>query len=150
VYQALLSETVWNFVKSIRKRSGDDMKIAFPIQTDEGLESQVYNHFGSANTFFIVDSDTGAGEAYQNADAGHLHGQCQPLVALNGAVVDAIVVGGIGKGALKKLLGAGIKSYKGVAGTVSENLDLFKSGKLQEFPANHDCGGHGKGGDCAH
>ena len=126
------------------------MKIAFPINIDQGLESQVYNHFGSANTFFIVDSDTGAGEAYQNADAGHLHGQCQPLAALNGAVVDAIVVGGIGKGALKKLLGAGIKSYKGVEGTISENLDLFKSGKLTEFPTNHDCGGHGKGGDCAH
>ncbi len=126
------------------------MKIAFPVNTDEGLQSQVYNHFGSASTFFIVDSETGAGETFGNADLNHLHGQCQPLAALNGAVVDAIVVGGIGKGALKKLLGAGIKSYKGVDGTVSENLELFKSGKLTEFPANHDCGGHGTDGGCAH
>jgi len=126
------------------------MKVAFPIQIDKGLESEVYNHFGTAETFFIVDSETGAGEAFGNADSKHIHGQCQPLAALNGAVVDAIVVGGIGKGALKKLTGAGIRSYKAVAGTVGENLDLFKSGKLVMFPANHDCGGHGKDGGCAH
>ena len=126
------------------------MKVAFPIQTDEGLESRVYNHFGSANTFFVVDAETGEGEAVGNADLNHIHGQCQPLAALNGAVVDAIVVGGIGKGALRKLLKAGIKSYRAVEGSVAENLDLFKSGKLPEFPADYDCGGHGKDGTCAH
>ena len=126
------------------------MKVAFPIQTDKGLESRVYNHFGSANTFFVVDTETGAGEAVGNADLNHIHGQCQPLAALNGAVVDAIVVGGIGKGALRQLLKAGVKSFKAVEGSVAENLDLFKSGKLTEFPANHDCRGHGKVGACAH
>ena len=126
------------------------MKVAFPIQTDEDLESQVYNHFGSANTFFVIDTETGEGEAVGNADLNHIHGQCQPLAALNGAVVDAIVVGSIGKGALRKLLKAGIKSYRAVEGSVAENLGLFKSGKLPEFPADYDCGGHGKDGGCAH
>jgi len=126
------------------------MKIAFPIQTDQGLESEVYNHFGSANTFFIVDSETGTGESVTNADLNHIHGQCKPLAALNGAVADAIVVGGIGRGALRKLLKEGIKAFKAVEGSVAENLDLFKSGKLPEFPATHDCGGHGKDGGCAH
>ena len=126
------------------------MKIAFPIQADQGLESAVYNHFGSANTFFIFDSETDEGKSVTNADLHHIHGQCQPLAALNGAVADAIVVGGIGRGALKKLLKEGIKAYKAVEGTVGENLALYKSGKLPEFPADHDCGGHGKDGGCAH
>ena len=89
-------------------------------------------------------------ELISNTDRQHIHGQCQPLAALNGSVVDAIVVGGIGKGALRKLLKAGIKSYRAVEGTVADNLDLFKSGKLTEFPADYDCGGHGKDGGCAH
>ncbi|MCP3951772.1 MAG: diguanylate cyclase [Desulfobacterales bacterium] len=126
------------------------MKIAFPVQTEDGLGSQVYNHFGSASTFFVVDSETGEGESVGNADLNHIHGQCQPLAALNGAIVDAIVVGGIGRGALHKLQKAGIKSFKAVEGSVAENLELFKSGKLPEFPVNHNCAGHGADGGCAH
>ncbi len=126
------------------------MKIAFPINADQGLQSQVYNHFGSATTFFVVDSETGAGESVHNADLNHIHGQCQPLAALSGAIVDAIVVGGMGRGAMRKLHNEGIKTFKAVEGTVGENLDLYKSGKLPEFPKNHKCAGHGQDGGCAH
>ncbi len=34
------------------------MKICFPVQENEGLGSRVYNHFGSAPMFIVVDTET--------------------------------------------------------------------------------------------
>lgn len=126
------------------------MKIAFPVQLDEGLDSQVYGHFGSAPSFVILDS---ANEEYQivgNSDAHHAHGQCQPMKALNGNPVDAIVVGGIGGGALMKLQSQGVRVFRAVEGSVRQNLEFIKSGKLPEFALNMTCAGHKDGGGCQH
>lgn len=126
------------------------MRIAFPSQGDHGLESPVYGHFGSAPFFLIVDDETGSVEAVSNRDLDHVHGRCQPLKAIGSARVDAVVVGGIGAGALNGLLSAGINAYRAVQGTVKENLDLFKKGALPQFTMNQTCAGHSDGGHCAH
>ena len=68
------------------------MKIAFPTDSDNGLESQVFNHFGSAPFFIVVDSDTNEHEIINNQDLNHTHGKCQPLKALGGKNVDVVVV----------------------------------------------------------
>ena len=70
------------------------MKIAFPAETYAEMESQVFNHFGSANFFVIVDTEEGSCEKVLNQDLDHQHGNCQPLKALGGRTVDAVVVGG--------------------------------------------------------
>jgi predicted Fe-Mo cluster-binding NifX family protein len=126
------------------------MKIAFPCQDDMGAESAVYGHFGSAGFFVIVESEDGTMETVANQDLHHAHGQCQPLKALGGAAVDAVVVGGIGAGALTGLLAGGIKVYRGVEGTVKENLQLIKAGRLPEFTFEQTCAGHAHGGGCSH
>jgi predicted Fe-Mo cluster-binding NifX family protein len=126
------------------------MKIAFPSQENLGLESSVFEHFGSAQYFVIVDSATDEVETIENKDLHHLHGSCQPLEALGGKPVDAVVVGGIGRGALTKLDNAGIATYRAVEGTVSENLSLIKGGKLSRFSLDQTCAGHGKNGECIH
>jgi len=125
------------------------MKIAFPTQEDKGADSLVFGHFGSANLFIVVESEGGVLETISNRDKEHAHGQCQPLKAL-GTRVEAVVVGGIGAGALKGLQAGGIKVYRGVEGTVSENLNLIKSGRLPEFTLEHTCAGHGHHGGCSH
>ncbi len=122
------------------------MHIAFPVNEDQGLDSPVHNHFGTANYFLIVAAEGGAVQTVSNADLGHAHGQCQPMAALGGHSVDAIVVGNIGAGALKKIQAGGIRAYRGVEGTVSENLSLIKTGKLPEFMMAQTCSGH----DCRH
>jgi predicted Fe-Mo cluster-binding NifX family protein len=110
----------------------------------------VFGHFGSAPVFIIVDSETGDFGATLNPEVDHVHGQCQPLNALNGQPVDAVVVGGIGGGALRKLNASGIKTFRAVEGTVGDNLDLIKSGKLPEFSPFQTCGTHGPKGNCGH
>jgi predicted Fe-Mo cluster-binding NifX family protein len=126
------------------------MKIAFPSQDDRGAESTVYSHFGSASFFIIVESENGTIHTVENQDREHMHGHCQPLKALGGETVDAVVVGGIGAGALQGLHADGIKVYRGVEGTVEENLKLIQAGHLPEFTFEQTCAGHGPHGGCSH
>ncbi|MFC1863709.1 NifB/NifX family molybdenum-iron cluster-binding protein [Thermodesulfobacteriota bacterium] len=126
------------------------MKIAFPIKEDEGLESTVFGHFGSAPLFIIMDSEKDSFDSVINQDKDHQHGQCQPLAALENRPVDAVVVGGIGAGALNKLNAAGIKTYRAIEGTVLENIKLIKSGALPVFTLDQTCAGHGSNGNCIH
>ena len=76
------------------------MKICFPVQNDNGIESTVYNHFGSAPAFVVIDTDTNNVTSINNRDQHHSHGACNPMKALDNQEIDAIVVGGIGAGAL--------------------------------------------------
>jgi predicted Fe-Mo cluster-binding NifX family protein len=126
------------------------MKIAFPTRQDKGMESEVHSHFGSAPRFIIVETASGVHESVVNSDADHEHGGCQPMVALGGRTVDAVVVGGIGAGALLKLQAAGVKTYRAVEGTVAENLRLIASGTLPLFAPEHTCAGHTSPGGCMH
>jgi len=126
------------------------MKIAFPTQEDKGLESIVYGHFGSAPFFIVLDREKDSFETVGNVDREHLHGMCQPLNALGGRRVDAVVVGGIGAGALAKLNSTGVTVYRAVEGSIAENLKLIDAGFLPVFTLDHTCAGHGAGGGCVH
>lgn len=126
------------------------MKIAFPTMEDCGLESHVYSHFGSGEYFIIGDTESDQVTSIINADINHIHGQCQPLAALGSNIPEGVVTGGIGRGALNKLRAAGIKVYRGVEGSVSQNLELIKAGSLPEFSMDHTCAGHSEDGGCSH
>ena len=126
------------------------MKICFPVESNQGMNSEVYGHFGSAPLFVVVDTTAKTMDAISNQDLGHTHGMCSPLKALNGQMVDAIVVGGIGAGAIHKLNGMGIKAYRAVAGTIQDNITLFEKNQLPEITIEHACGGHGHAGGCGH
>lgn len=124
------------------------MKVCFPVESDKGLESEVYGHFGSAPVFVVFDTESKSIDAINNQDLGHTHGMCNPLKALDGKKVDAIVVGGIGAGAISKLNSMGIKVYKAAPGTIQANIELFANNTLSEIAKSHACGGHA--GSCGH
>lgn len=124
------------------------MLICFPVLRDEGLASEVFGHFGSAPAFLLIDVATGALTALDNGNHAHQHGACNPLAGLAGYEVDAVAVGGIGRGALHKLHTAGLRVFQARTGTVAENLALFQADELPEFQASQCCGAHGHG--CAH
>ena len=130
------------------------MKVCFPVQNDEGVSSAVFNHFGSAPAFVVVDTETNAVSTIRNGDRHHAHGACNPLKALDNQKIDAVIVGGIGAGALSRLGQAGIKVYRTGSRTVEENLVLYKEKRLAEYSLQRACvghgHGHGPGGGCAH
>ena len=126
------------------------MRVCFSVLENRGLESRVFDHFGSAPGFVVVDLSTSEVTAISNSDRVHQHGACNPLAGLAGHRVDAIVVGGIGGGALRKLNAAGMRVFQAREGTVAENVAFFRANGLPEFMPGHTCGGHGHGHGCNH
>jgi len=126
------------------------MRIAFPVQEDAGLDSVVHNHFGSAPFFVIVDPGKNSVTSVKNRDQHHAHGACNPMRALDDQRVDAVVVGGIGAGALTGLNRMGISVHRSQAVTIRDNLSLLAALGLPVIELRGSCGGHGSGGGCAH
>jgi predicted Fe-Mo cluster-binding NifX family protein len=126
------------------------MKVCFPVQDNQGLESTVYNHFGSAPMFVVVDAATNTVATIINRDQHHEPRACNPIAALNNEKVDAIVVGGIGGGALSRLNQAGIRVYQANGANIKENVGMFISQQLQEYTLQQCCGGHSQIGGCSH
>lgn len=129
------------------------MKLCFPIVQDQGLDSAVYGHFGSAPRFLVVDVVSGVVSAVDNSDKVHAHGACNPARAVANLEVDGIVVGGIGRGALMSLNRAGYRVFQAQGGSVRDNLLAAQGGSLQEFAPGSVCGGHSHsnaGGGCCH
>ena len=124
------------------------MKLCFAVLQDDGVESTVYGHFGSAPAFMVVNTEDNVISKIVNSDLNHIHGACNPMKALGGADIDAVIVGGIGQGALNGLNARGIKVFKAIATTIKDNLSLFHESKLPELTMDHTCGGHANG--CAH
>jgi predicted Fe-Mo cluster-binding NifX family protein len=124
------------------------MKVGFAVQLNQGLESVVYSHFGSAPAFVIVDTDLNEVKAMDNTNSHHVHGACNPVMALGGNAIDAMVVGGIGPGAIMKLNAMGVKVYRAGAATIGENMALLGESRLQEVSMDDSCQEHG--GQCGH
>jgi len=126
------------------------MKVCFPVENNQGMESPVYNHFGSAPLFVVVDTETAQVAEVINRDLHHAHGACSPVKALGGHAVDAVVVGGIGGGALNGLTRAGIRVYRAEASSIAENVARLQDGGLTQWGPGQTCGGHGHGHGCNH
>jgi predicted Fe-Mo cluster-binding NifX family protein len=127
---------------------GEKMKVGFAVQINNGLESTVYNHFGSAPAFIIVDTECNQVSTVNNSNMNHVHGACNPVMALGNNSIDIMVVGGIGPGALMKLNAMGIRVCRAGAPTVNENILLLGENRLEEFSADDSCQQHG--GQCGH
>ncbi len=126
------------------------MKVCFPVENNQGLASAVFGHFGSAPLFVVVDTETGQVAEVINRDLHHAHGACSPVKALGGHAVDAVVVGGIGGGALSGLNRSGIPVYRAGARSIAENVARLEQGGLPQWAPGETCGGHGHGHGCSH
>jgi predicted Fe-Mo cluster-binding NifX family protein len=125
------------------------MKIAVS-STGTDLNAQVDPRFGRCQYFIFVDPDTMEFEALENSSAtsgggaGVATGQ---FVAGRG--VGAVLTGHCGPNAFNVLAAAGIKVLTGVAGTVKEAIEGYKSGKYQASSqpdaAPHSGMGRGRG-----
>ena len=96
----------------------------------------------------VFDTEDASIFTISNQDLGHVHGQCNPMKALDGQVVDVVIVGGIGAGAIRGLNNKGIKVYKAGEGDIETNIRRFGDGGLTEMTMAHTCGGHGD--ECGH
>jgi len=123
------------------------MVLCFPVESDNGLDSMVYGHFGSAPMFIIYNTTTNEFSGIDNQNLHHEHGMCNPIQAIDGNKVDAILVGGIGAGAINKLNDMGIRVFRAIEGSVKNNVKLFVNNSLPEISLQHACNQHG---GCGH
>ena len=126
------------------------MKICFPVQKDEGLESAVYSHFGSAPMFMVFDTVTENLSTIDNQEQHCSQGAFNPMKTLDDQKIDAIVVGGIGGGALTGLNKMGIKVYRSQGTTIQENMTMVKNQTLPELIPQQCCGEQNQGVGSAH
>lgn len=128
---------------TIQKRRRRSMTVlCVPISENLGLKSPVCAHFGSAPMFMIVDSSDRSFRIVENKHRRHGHGGCAPLETIAKESYDALVVGGIGAGALARLQTAGIQVLKSDYSTVEETVEEFKAKKLQPIDPTKACAGH--------
>ena len=119
------------------------MRICIPTGTADGKTAKVHAHFGGAPYFTIYDTDKGDVEVVTNDNQHHSHGMCQPMSALIGKSINAVVTGGMGARAVQKLNEGGIKAYRAIPGTVAGIVNQFTKGGLEEITVDNACAQHG-------
>ena len=136
------------------------MKICIPSMDDKGLESKVSDHFGRAPFFTLVDTESNAMEVMVNPDCHHGgQGQhsCHHSGHLKARKVEAVITGGMGRGALAGLNRAGIRVMVAGSGKVQDMVRSVQDGTARELQADMVCGGgdghrhghgHGHGHGC--
>lgn len=123
------------------------MKVCIPAATNAGLSSAPHGHYGSAPFFVIHDTETVTTEVLDNSDQHHVDGACQPLAAFDGRNINAVIVGGIGGGAIGKLNAAGICVYQAGPGSIEDNVKSLCKGELITLTPGTGCQHHG---GCSH
>ena len=125
------------------------MKICIPTKDDHGLESRVYDHFGSAPFFAMMDADSGRLEIVRNTDLDHRHHSCHHIDGLKTHNVDALVCSGVGRRAFAALREAGIDVLVPEHATVADIVSTVRAGEARRLSPDRACGGgrqgHGHG-----
>ncbi|RXA16831.1 hypothetical protein EQO05_13515 [Methanosarcina sp. MSH10X1] len=109
---------------------------------NSGLESDVCFHFGSCEYFTIVDiqEKTIAGvKAISNLSPDGEHNCTAPSIILKSHNVDTVLVSGIGGRPLISLVEKEIKVFAGATGKVSDAVQDYNSGLLQQLSTNGTC-----------
>jgi predicted Fe-Mo cluster-binding NifX family protein len=107
------------------------MKIAISA-IEPSLDAEVDPRFGRCQYFVVVDPDTMQFEAVGNSgsmSAGGAGISTAQMIAGKG--VEVVLTGNCGPNAYQVLAAAGIKVITGVAGTVQDAVQGYKSGKFQ-------------------
>jgi predicted Fe-Mo cluster-binding NifX family protein len=119
------------------------MTVTIPVLEDSGLSSRISDHFGSAPFFAVVDLETDAASCIPNPNAEHEHGRCMPADFLREKRVNVVVCRGMGRGALSRLMQAGIACHRTEAVTAADALSRYRSGDTVPLTADSTCHGHG-------
>ena len=108
------------------------MIIAVPLETSEGLDSLICEHFGSAPFYAVCDTDSGKLQIVENSNRGHEQNN-----------IEAVLCKGIGARAIGRLRMLNIDVYvaEGLS-TLSEALDSCKRGVMRKVEAQDACQAH--------
>ncbi len=128
------------------------MKVAFPVKDNNGLESVLDSHFGTAKQFLIVDMETQTFETQENQKLASGEAKCKTSVFQGNDKIDMVVTKCMGDGSQRSLHESDIKIFQAQKDSVLENIDLLKEDKLKLFHIFDICQNkkNKKEGGCGH
>jgi predicted Fe-Mo cluster-binding NifX family protein len=123
------------------------MRIAISVENENGLDSNIAQHFGRSPFFAFVDLE---GEEVKSVEvipnpfiSGHTHGQVPTFI--NERSANVMISGGMGRGAVNFFGQFGIETATGAAGTVQQTLAKYFKGELsKDASCGHHEHGHGQ------
>ena len=110
------------------------VKVAVPIESPNGLLSELSDHFGMAEDFAVFEYDHGNisdMKLVRNETIEKPEHVSNALFLVNEGV-KIVLAGSIGPHMLTILLGEGIRVFKGATGTLEDVLEDFKADMLTE------------------
>ena len=119
------------------------MKICMPVQDENGLDSVVYGHFGSAPFFAVYDTKSKNIVFANNNESEHEHGKCMPVDAIKKTGAEAVLCRGMGLRAADLLRESGIMPYMVDATTVSDAIRQYEAKNVTVLDAGKACQHHG-------
>lgn len=114
------------------------MKIAVPVETNEGLKSIVAGHFGHAPYYAFVEGKTRHCVIVPNASS-HNGGDKLPPEWLFDEGVNVLICNGLGARAIGLCTQLGIEVYITEEQTVGESLGAFEAGTLTRAGSEDAC-----------
>jgi predicted Fe-Mo cluster-binding NifX family protein len=126
------------------------MRTCIPVVDDGGLDSRLSPQFGTAPMFLIVDTDGVAWTSHVVRNVTRPQGTtgCARQDIVADEEIDAVIVAGIGPGALDKLRAAQVRVYHTARSTARAALQGIGTGALA--PILGDGTGAGTHPRCGH
>ncbi len=112
------------------------MRIAFPVHDHRGLAEEIFEHFGHAPAFLLVDVENGAVKSYETVGNPHSgeHGPGVVPYFLAQQGVNVLICRGVGGRARLFFQQLGIEVITGARGKVRDVLEAYLSGRLVSLP----------------
>ena len=109
-------------------------KVAIP-SIGAGISGQISGHFGHAEGFTVVEYDTETktiGKVETVVNPPHEAGACaRPVMLLKGKGIENAIVIGIGQRPLMAFVENGMKVFRGIEGTIEQNVQALMKNQLQ-------------------
>ncbi len=119
------------------------MKICMPVLSAEGMNSNLYGHFGSAPFFAIYNTEDQSVAVVENSVGEHEHGKCMPVDAIRNTGAQAVLCKGMGMRAANLLQEAGVSPFMVDAQTVGEAVKKYNAKEVLVLDASRACQHHG-------
>lgn len=127
------------------------MRLLIPTTDTNGPNAQLSGHFGRAPYYALADTDTGAVVTVANPSVAHGHGECVPASEVFGEDgFDAVVCQGIGRGAIARLVQAGVPVFVHEGPDVASAVAAFRRHSLRVVGTDDSCSGSGSCGEHDH
>jgi predicted Fe-Mo cluster-binding NifX family protein len=118
------------------------MKIAIPVTADNGLQSEISEHFGPAPGFIIYNDEDSSLDYVEHYGSRTEHTHTPPIDKLIDKGIDAIVVSGIGRRAIGRLNEQGVSIYQSIGRTVNDVVEALTKNELRKLSEADGCRGH--------